>query len=209
MTRVDTDSENVSESGLKREPVIQALEEDASKEQPAKTKTPCCTGLKENMSSLASLFPSIFHQAFLAALSFTYFSKVFTGAIMKSSITQMERRFGMSSSAVGFIDGGFEMGNLLVIAFVSYFGAKFHRPRVIALGCFLMSLGSMLAIVPHFIMGYYKYESISLPSDNATSSISPCSMNEMKSEGIHLQAVQKKLHHMHGFLSGLEIFYVE
>ncbi|KAJ6666247.1 hypothetical protein lerEdw1_000519 [Lerista edwardsae] len=124
--------------------------------------------------------------AFLAALSFTYFSKVFTGAIMKSSITQMERRFGMSSSAVGFIDGGFEMGNLLVIAFVSYFGAKFHRPRVIALGCFLMSLGSMLAIVPHFIMGYYKYESISLPSDNATSSISPCSVNPMvvESEGI-------------------------
>ncbi|XP_066489880.1 solute carrier organic anion transporter family member 1B3-like [Tiliqua scincoides] len=170
MTRMDTDAENVSESGLKLEPVIQALKEEAKKELPSKTKTSCCTGIK----------------AFLAALSFTYFSKVFTGAIMKSSITQMERRFGMSSTAVGFIDGGFEMGNLLVIAFVSYFGAKFHRPRIIALGCFLMSLGSLLATVPHFIMGYYKYETISLPSDNATSSISPCSVNQMvvESEGI-------------------------
>uniref|UniRef100_A0A3B5MVL9 Solute carrier organic anion transporter family member n=1 Tax=Xiphophorus couchianus TaxID=32473 RepID=A0A3B5MVL9_9TELE len=42
-------------------------------------------------------------------------------------------------------------GNLLVIAFVSYFGAKLHRPKIIAIGCILMSLGTFLIAMPHFI----------------------------------------------------------
>uniref|UniRef100_A0A8C8A928 Solute carrier organic anion transporter family member n=1 Tax=Otus sunia TaxID=257818 RepID=A0A8C8A928_9STRI len=93
-------------------------------------------------------------KAFLAALSFSYLSKTLSGTIMKSSITQIERRFDVTSSTVGFIDGSFEIGNLLVIAFVSYFGAKLHRPKVIAVGCFTMALGSLLTAMPHFFMGY-------------------------------------------------------
>lgn len=44
-------------------------------------------------------------------------------------------------------------GNLLVIVFVSYFGAKLHRPKVIAVGCFTMALGCFLSAMPHFFMG--------------------------------------------------------
>ncbi|KAL8222292.1 UNVERIFIED_CONTAM: hypothetical protein K2H54_075384, partial [Gekko kuhli] len=117
-------------------------------------------------------------KVFIAALSFAYFTKAFSGATMKSSVTQLERRFSISSSTAGFVDGGFEMGNLLVIAFVSYYGAKLHRPRVIALGCFVMSLGSFLTAVPHFFMGYYKFETLSRSSDNTTLNISPCSSNQ-------------------------------
>ncbi|KFQ43958.1 Solute carrier organic anion transporter family member 1C1, partial [Nestor notabilis] len=119
-------------------------------------------------------------QAFLAALSFSYLSKTLSGTIMKSSITQIERRFGLTSSTVGFIDGSFEIGNLLVIAFVSYFGAKLHRPKVIAFGCFTMAVGSFLTAMPHFFMGYYKYEttSHSASSANLTSSINPCSLHQ-------------------------------
>lgn len=53
----------------------------------------------------------IFPQTFLAALSFSYLSKTLSGTIMKSSITQIERRFDLTSSTVGFIDGSFEIGN--------------------------------------------------------------------------------------------------
>ncbi|KFR01909.1 Solute carrier organic anion transporter family member 1C1, partial [Opisthocomus hoazin] len=119
-------------------------------------------------------------QAFLAALSFTYLSKTLSGTNMKSSITQIERRFDLTSSTVGFIDGSFEMGNLLVIAFVSYFGAKLHRPKLIAAGCFTMALGSLLTAMPHFFMGYYKYETASQAAStvNLTSSINPCSLHQ-------------------------------
>lgn len=47
----------------------------------------------------------------------------------------------------------FFLGNLLVILFVSYFGAKLHRPKLIGIGCFVMGIGSILTALPHFFMG--------------------------------------------------------
>uniref|UniRef100_A0AAX7UMN6 Solute carrier organic anion transporter family member n=1 Tax=Astatotilapia calliptera TaxID=8154 RepID=A0AAX7UMN6_ASTCA len=92
------------------------------------------------------------------SLSFAYFSKALTGTYMKSSITQIERRFDLSSTHIGLIDGSFEMGNLLFLAVVSHFGAKLHRPRLIAAGCFLMAVGAFLTGLTHFFMGRYRYK---------------------------------------------------
>ncbi|CAL8318736.1 unnamed protein product [Lota lota] len=115
---------------------------------------------------------------FLVSLSFVYFSKAFGGSYMKSSVTQIERRFDIPSSLSGVIDGSFEIGNLLVIAFVSYFGAKLHRPRIIGAGCIIMALGSFLTAMPHFFQGHYQYEtSMSHSLDNATETILPCLTN--------------------------------
>ncbi|XP_051011645.1 solute carrier organic anion transporter family member 1B3, partial [Acomys russatus] len=100
---------------------------------------------------------SSFSQIFLAALSYSYICKALGGICMKSSITQIERRFDISSSTAGLIDGSFEIGNLLVIVFVSYFGSKLHRPKLIGIGCFIMGVGAILTALPHFFMGYYRY----------------------------------------------------
>ncbi|XP_059182045.1 solute carrier organic anion transporter family member 1C1-like [Centropristis striata] len=128
-----------------------------------RTRESCCSNLK----------------LFLASLAFVYFSKAFGGAYMKSSITQIERRFDIPSSLIGVIDGSFEMGNLLVIAFVSYFGAKLHRPRLIGIGCVIMAAGSFLIALPHFFQGQYKYEtSMSHNTDvNSTEGTLPCLSN--------------------------------
>ncbi|CAB1333781.1 unnamed protein product [Coregonus sp. 'balchen'] len=116
---------------------------------------------------------------FLVSLSFVYFAKDFGGSYMKSSITQIERRFDIPSSLIGFIDGSFEMGNLLVIAFVSYFGAKLHRPRLIGIGCLIMAAGAFLTALPHFFQGKYVYETTlsHIPEENTTESILPCLAN--------------------------------
>uniref|UniRef100_A0A8C6KSR6 Solute carrier organic anion transporter family member n=1 Tax=Nothobranchius furzeri TaxID=105023 RepID=A0A8C6KSR6_NOTFU len=92
-------------------------------------------------------------QLFIVALSFAYFSKALTGTYMKSSLTQIERRFDLSSSHIGLIDGSFEMGNLLFLAVVSHFGAQLHRPRLIAAGCLLMAVGALFTGLTHFFMG--------------------------------------------------------
>ncbi|KAG9469375.1 hypothetical protein GDO78_020671, partial [Eleutherodactylus coqui] len=97
-------------------------------------------------------------QIFLFAISFLYFAKALTGSYLKSSITQIERRFELPSSLVGLIDGSFELGNLLVITIVSYFGAKLHRPKLIGCGCLLMSVGTFLIALPHFLMGRHEPE---------------------------------------------------
>lgn len=44
------------------------------------------------------------------ALAFSFFAKGFSGSYLKSMITQIERRFEISSSIVGLIDGSFEIG---------------------------------------------------------------------------------------------------
>uniref|UniRef100_A0A8C4W031 Solute carrier organic anion transporter family member n=1 Tax=Gopherus evgoodei TaxID=1825980 RepID=A0A8C4W031_9SAUR len=82
---------------------------------------------------------------FLGALAFSFFAKGFSGSYMKSMSTQIERRFEISSSVVGIIDGSFEIGNLMVMILVSYLGSKVHRPKVIAAGCLIMSFGTFLS----------------------------------------------------------------
>uniref|UniRef100_A0A8C1DZR1 Solute carrier organic anion transporter family member n=1 Tax=Cyprinus carpio carpio TaxID=630221 RepID=A0A8C1DZR1_CYPCA len=126
-------------------------------------REPCCSKLK----------------MFLAAMCFVFFAKAFQGSYMKSSVTQIERRFDIPSSLIGFIDGSFEIGNLFVIAFVSYFGAKLHRPRLIGAGCLIMAMGSFITAAPHFFQGPYKYETTisHLSASNGTESILPCLAN--------------------------------
>ncbi|NXG28802.1 SO1C1 protein, partial [Dromaius novaehollandiae] len=128
-----------------------------SESSASKEKQSCCGGIK----------------IFLGALSFVYFAKALSGSYLKSTITQIERRFDIPSSLVGVIDGSFEIGNLLIIILVSYFGAKLHRPRIIGAGCLIMSAGTFLIAMPQFFMGRYRYERF--PSIiNSSGSLSPC-----------------------------------
>ncbi|XP_037244908.1 solute carrier organic anion transporter family member 1A2 isoform X3 [Falco rusticolus] len=98
-------------------------------------------------------------KVFLLSLSLAYVGKTMSGAYMNSMYTQIEKQFNIPASLVGIINGSFEIGNLLLIAFVSYFGAKLHRPRIIALGCTVLSFGCLLISLPHFLFGRYHIES--------------------------------------------------
>nr|XP_014345636.1 PREDICTED: solute carrier organic anion transporter family member 1C1-like isoform X5 [Latimeria chalumnae] len=140
------------------EPSLKAKQNEEAVEPELKKKKSCCSKL----------------MVFLAALSFAYFAKALSGSYMKSSITQIERRFELPTSVIGLIDGSFEMGNLLVIAIVSHFGAKLHRPRIIGVGCIIMAIGTFITALPHFFMGPYKYETALTTKTNSTENIVPC-----------------------------------
>lgn len=58
---------------------------------------------------------SLSFQMFLVALSFAYFSKALSGSYMKSTITQLERRFDIPSYLIGIIDGSFEIGKSHIV----------------------------------------------------------------------------------------------
>uniref|UniRef100_A0A8C4W5W0 Solute carrier organic anion transporter family member n=1 Tax=Gopherus evgoodei TaxID=1825980 RepID=A0A8C4W5W0_9SAUR len=125
---------------------------------------------------LPYLSPSvlIFPQVFLFALSFSYLCKTLSGTVMKSSITQIERRFDIPSSVAGLIDGSFEMGNLLVMAFVSYFGAKFHRPKIIALGCCIMACLTTLSNILNVQHDGVSAAALTLVFNNCSQSFEYC-----------------------------------
>lgn len=73
-----------------------------------------------------------------------------------SVLTTLERRFNLQSADVGVIASSFEIGNLALILFVSYFGAKAHRPRLIGCGGIVMALGALLSALPEFLASQYK-----------------------------------------------------
>ncbi|NWR67745.1 SO1C1 protein, partial [Bucorvus abyssinicus] len=147
-----------------------------SESSASKEKQSCCGGIK----------------IFLGALSFVYFAKALSGSYLKSTITQIERRFDIPSSLVGVIDGSFEIGNLLIIILVSYFGAKLHRPRIIGAGCLIMSAGTFLIAMPQFFMGRYRYERF--PSTiNSTVSINPCLQDKSQTSLSALEKSQAKI----------------
>ncbi|XP_028679772.1 solute carrier organic anion transporter family member 3A1 [Erpetoichthys calabaricus] len=81
------------------------------------------------------------------------------GAYLVSVLTTLERRFNLQSADVGVIASSFEIGNLALILFVSYFGAKGHRPRLIGCGGIVMALGALLSALPEFLTHQYEYKS--------------------------------------------------
>lgn len=80
------------------------------------------------------------------------------GAYLVSVLTTLERRFNLQSADVGVIASSFEIGNLALILFVSYFGAKAHRPRLIGCGGIVMALGALLSALPEFLTKQYAYD---------------------------------------------------
>lgn len=76
------------------------------------------------------------------ALSSGYFNSV---------ITTIEKRFDIPSRMTGLIASTFEIGNLITVIFVSYFGTHRHIPKWIGRGVVVTGLGSIVFSLAHFV----------------------------------------------------------
>ncbi|XP_064484439.1 solute carrier organic anion transporter family member 4A1-like isoform X2 [Ornithodoros turicata] len=69
----------------------------------------------------------------------------------------LERRFQLRSVEVGLIVSMYNVGSLLLMSPVTYFGGSGHKPKIMAIGTACMGIGSLIFAIPHFIAPQYKF----------------------------------------------------
>ncbi|XP_032873258.1 solute carrier organic anion transporter family member 3A1-like [Amblyraja radiata] len=99
-------------------------------------------------------------RTFLTAECLLMLTQGISGAYLVSILTTLERRFDLHSTELGVIASSFEIGNLMIILLVSYFGGKGHRPRLIGCGGIIMAIGSLFCALPEFLSHQYKYKQV-------------------------------------------------
>ncbi|XP_070188236.1 solute carrier organic anion transporter family member 4A1-like isoform X2 [Littorina saxatilis] len=88
---------------------------------------------------------------------FSFVQGFVVNGCINAVITSLETRFGFPSSRSGLIPSSNNFISLFVVLFISFYGARRNKPRIMAAGIFLVALGSLIFSLPHFISGLYNY----------------------------------------------------
>ncbi|XP_062868011.1 solute carrier organic anion transporter family member 2B1 isoform X2 [Trichomycterus rosablanca] len=109
-------------------------------------------------------------------------AQLLVSGYLKGSISTIERRYGLSSQKSGVLASFNEVGNTVLIVFVSFFGSRVHRPRCIGIGAIIASMAAFLIALPHFFSGTYEFtDKISSTMEKDSGLCKPVGINQTSS----------------------------
>ncbi|XP_039249918.2 solute carrier organic anion transporter family member 2A1-like [Styela clava] len=115
---------------------------------------------------------------FVCFMSFLIFVEMIGGVYFRSALTTIERRFELSTTMVAMLSSTFQIGNLTVMMFVSYYGSRSHRPRAISIGSSLVAAGFLIACLPQFIGDRYEYvDTMKNSTSSSNKQVQMCKMD--------------------------------
>ena len=118
-------------------------------------------GRARTVSSLAPLPESCYTiNTFLFFLTCFQLMNLLTLTYTDSVINYIAKRFHIPNTMASFIPSAYQVGSMIVIIPVSYYGNNFNRPKAIAVGVMVMVIGLGFCVLPHFILPAPKIPSV-------------------------------------------------
>lgn len=88
------------------------------------------------------------------------------------NVSSVEKRYSFRSSLTGLYLVVYDVTIVIGILFVTYFGGKSHKPRVMGISLVIMSIGCIILSSPQFLFGSYKPNTNSVDDSHEECSIS-------------------------------------
>ncbi|KRZ10394.1 Solute carrier organic anion transporter family member 2B1 [Trichinella zimbabwensis] len=128
-----------------------------------KTRSWLCWMLPEKFSKWTNIRLFSFIMCVVIAIQGAYLGYIV------GVLTNIEKRFEISSSHAGTLLSMYDIGHTLTVLFVGYFLADCHKPRITGIGVMLSSLAMFLLALPNFIFGPRVHQNFDqLLASNAT-----------------------------------------